>query len=454
MPPLNLMTAYATQNRYGESADLTNMFLETSKSTSGIALRPRFALSLYYTAGGGPIKAILHVSGVAGTATFTISGTSAYKDSTWLGTVVSGYGYTIATSGDEVVFTSGGFVYLYVFETNTFSQIVLPDSVKCNAVVFIAGRFYYNVNSSDRWYFSALYDAATVDALSFATAESNPDQTIGVCVLGDEVWFLGNKTIEPWYVTGDSSAPLQRAQGRVFQKGCGAQYSIAVIDNTLFWLGTDYNIYRASNVPIVISTPAISEKIRTSTRINECSAFRTAFAGHDFYVINIPLVGSYAYDVATQSWSEWASYGEDTLRVSCGTYADSGSLMGSAIDGKVYTWSDSELTDDGDPIEYKFAAYIPTISRGQVLHTLSVKGLFGSSVIGNDDHTIEMRYSDDGITWSGWSQRSLGATGQYATTAVWLRQGLIGSVGRSFEFRTTSPIVFTTNGLTYNERLS
>jgi hypothetical protein len=105
-------------------------------------------------------------------------------------------------------------------------------------VAYAGARFYYLEKGSDVWWFSALDDATSIDGLAFATAESAPDANVGLAVLTDEVWFFGEETVEPWYQTGDADAPLQRAQGRKFEKGCPARESIVKLDNTLFFVGS------------------------------------------------------------------------------------------------------------------------------------------------------------------------------------------------------------------------
>jgi hypothetical protein len=151
-------------------------------------------------------------------------------------------------------------------------------------------------------------------------------------------------------------------------------------DNTLVWIGDDFQVYRASSVPQVISDPGISERIRKAT--GDCSAWTFGLDGHSFYVLTIPGQGIFAYDASTQAWSEF------TWPVGYG-YQEAGEIVaGSALDGKLWTVDADALTDDGAAFERAVSATIPI--QGKPPRNDSVSIGTGASA----DTVIRLRWKD------------------------------------------------------------
>jgi hypothetical protein len=70
----------------------------------------------------------------------------------------------------------------------------------------------------------------------------------------------------------------------------------------------------------------------------------------------------------------------------------------------------------------------------------------------DDDPMMQMSYSDDlGQTWSAADDQSLGREGQRNTLVSWSRLGSLKRPGRTFRFRTMTPI--TVRKAKYNEPL-
>jgi hypothetical protein len=426
---------------------MVNLYVEQGQDRP--SRRPRPGLTLRYTLGAGPVRASLYSEGAVGPAVFSISGSKAYSGQTEIGTMTGTTNATIASSGDQVVFTLGGEAYLWT--GSVFSLIADVDLPAVSGVRFLGGRFYYQILDSDQWFYSALYDAAVIDGLAFATAESSPDWTRGIATLGDEVWFFGSQTIEPWYQTGDADAPLQRAQGRRFERGCAAAATICGLDNTLFWLGENGQVYRAGATPLRVSTNPIEKRIREAGATT-CTAFSTTFDGHEFYVLNIPGKGSFAFDVATSQWAEWQSYGQTVFKVTTCSQAGIDAYLGST-DGKVYGWDFNSYTDNGDVITRICPAFLLLAGGALANSNVCLQGVRGVGTVSGQGLAplVEMRWSDNGHTWSNWAARSLGEIGEYGRKAVWWRLGQIRSPGRWYEFRTTDPVIFSPSGLTLNE---
>ncbi len=153
----------------------------------------------------------------------------------------------------------------------SFAQVKTPDDVGISDVCYtqefivcvvtqgqgLNGRFYYIEPG-----------ATTIDPLNFATAERFPDP-INQCIsIGDQFWLFGTNSTEIWYFTGDQTAPVQRVQGRLFERGTWEGTGVQIKDSVLV-VGKDGRVYSVDSGPNVISTPAIEEQIRDAIRAAE-----------------------------------------------------------------------------------------------------------------------------------------------------------------------------------------
>lgn len=116
----------------------------------------------------------------------------------------------------------------------------------------IKGRFYF-IQPGE----------VTIDPLDFATAERSPDGLHQVMTYGDMFWLFGQTTTEPWIVTGDTTNPVQRFQGIIFDRGSWNGTAIKVKDS-LFVIDEDGGVFRINNGQQRVSQgrPDIEERIR------------------------------------------------------------------------------------------------------------------------------------------------------------------------------------------------
>jgi len=334
---------------------LRNMYLEEDKSgispdktlriqRPGLSLTDRLGdapiMGLHYRTATGERLAVQNSQLFAGTAakgTLAAASPVAIVSTPFLSLVAAdGKLYRYNTQIDVVTLPndapSNGFVQ-DVDQLNAYGLILLPN-----------GRFYWLVPGE-----------TTINALNFATAESLPDKAKALRRLGDEFWIFGDENIEVWQPTGDQDAPFQRASGRNFERGCLARDTVRRFDNTLVWVGDDYQVYRASSVPQVISDNGIAERIRKAT--GPCSAWVFGIDGHSFYVLTVPGQGRFAYDAATQAWSEF------TWPVGYGYQVNGQIVAGSDVDGRLFVVDGNALTDDGAAFERCLTATVAINGR-------------------------------------------------------------------------------------------
>jgi hypothetical protein len=432
---------------------LTNMYAEpTTQGPRSVSLRGRPGLLLSATRGLGPIRLIQ--PNRSGTGTYVVSGSAVYYNATLIGLVSYGEFVQGAASEAQTVITSGGRAYLLT--PTSVTLITDPDLPTVSGVVFCGGRFVYPNKDSSQYHYSAVGDATSIDGLDYSNTEGSPDWITRAETLGDEIAFFGTETIEYHRTTTDPNTPFVRADGRTQPKGSISPASITLLDNGLYFLGQEAGFGRAiyrtdGGVAAKISNPSIDYALALASEadIIDASAFGYVGEGHSWYVVNIPSVGSFAYDILTKTWAEWASYGLDTFRVTTGANG----LYGDHT-GKLYTFDPSAFDDNGDPLVRVCSALVPIEARVRC-NVLSLECATGvSTVTGEGSSTVaEMRYTDE-VTgdYSDWEACELGETGERQERVSWRQLGLMHPPGRLFEFRISEPVESVVYGASLNAR--
>jgi hypothetical protein len=429
------------------AARLLNMYVEqTPEGPTPNVRRPRPGLVLSSTIGLGPVRMIVTHQGYR----YVVSGTRVYRDGVQIGILPAGLQpVRHAQSDEQLVVVVDGAAYLI---DATVTQITMPDADVVSDVGFSNGRFIYVIADSGQYRYSEVGDAEDIGNLNFATAESDPDDTVSIEVLGSDVLFFGEKSTEWWGPTGSVAAPFQRYNGRRYDIGSAAQNSAVRMDNGIFWVGTaqrtdrtDLKVYRTSSVAEVISTPAIDALLSQCEDISTATAIEVPAEGRSFYVLNIPGVATVAFDVREKTWGEWSSYGLDNFRLQC---FDAG-LYGDSTSGKLWTFDTSVWMDGSDPIIRVCSAYLPASQKLRhsrlELYSARGEGEPGTSPV------VEMRYTDsDDHGWCDWSSAALGSHGNSARIR-WFQLGQIKPPGRVIEFRCSDDVLFAPYGVTVNE---
>lgn len=307
-----------------------------------------------------------------------VSSSSLFSGTQSKGAIAGDGRVAMASTPFATVIVGGNTAYLYATDIALLS---LPNDAPAGGVEDVDQLNGYAILLQPNGRFYWLVPGATaIDPLNFATAESLPDRAVAVRRLGDEFWIFGQENVEVWQPTGDLDAPFQRASGRNFERGCLYRDAVRRFDNTLVWVGDDYQVYRASSVPQVISDPGIAERIRKATAA--CSAWTFGIDGHSFYVLTIPGQGKFAYDAATQAWSEF------TWPAGYGYQVNGETIAASDIDGRVWRVDPAATTDDGVIFERAVTATVPV--RGMPPRNDSVSIGVGLS----QTSAIRMRWKD------------------------------------------------------------
>ena len=447
-------------------------------------------LRLLCTAGVGPIRGIWEHNGIG----YIVSGLELYSvSSTWnvalIGTVSGTGPVSMADNGAQLFIACNPNSYIYNFNTLAFQQITDPDFAGAVTVGYIDGYFVFNQPDSQILWVTSLLDGTSIDPLEFASAEGSPDGLVSLIVDHREVWLFGTNSVEVWYDAGLTDFPLTRIQGAYNEIGCAAAYSVAKLDNGLFWLGADARgrgiVYRANGYTGQrVSTHAVEFAIQGYSDISDAVAYTYQQEGHAFYVLIFPSAGAtWVYDVATGAWHERAGFENGLFgrhRSNCQMSMAGEIVVGDYDNGNLYAFDLDVFADNGEA--QKWLRSWRALPPGQndlkrtAHHSLQLDCETGVGLSGNDvpeelsyllteasselltesgdtitvdlevlqgsNPQVMLRWSDDGgHTWSNEHWTSMGAIGTYGNRAIWRRLGMTTKLrDRVYEVSGTDPV--------------
>jgi len=445
-------------------------------------------LRLLATLGGGPVRGLWQV----GQYGYAVSGSLFYRiDSNWnataIGTILGSGPVSMADNGTQIFIACNPEGYIYNTATEVLQQIGDVDFPGAVTVGYLDGYFVFNEPNSQRVWVTSLLDGTSIDPLDFASAEGSPDQLVSLIVDHREAWLFGTNSVEVWYDAGTPDFPLQRIQGAYNEIGCAAAYSVAKLDNTLFWLGKDARgqgiVYRANGYTGQrISTHAIEWHIQQYGNLSDAVGYTYQQDGHAFYVLNFTNANTtWVFDVATGEWTERAGWenGQFTRHWgNCQMAFNSEIVIGDYRNGNIYAF-DLDVYKDNGQIQRWLRSW-RALPPGQnnlkrtAQHGLQLDAETGTYfeetpstteylIAENDNLLITedgdalvtaygnaavtapqymLRWSDDGgHTWSSEHWRNGGGYGQYGTRVRWLRLGMTTKLrDRVYEVSGTDPI--------------
>lgn len=443
----------ANQGRSKEAntGELINLFPEAlpKDSLSSVALYGTPGLISFVTLPTTPILALFEMNEVlyAATATkfYSIQSNGSYAE---LGTVVlSGY-TSIAGNGSDIIIVGNGKGYKYN-TSGSFSELDISDNwYPSNNVIYQDGRFIFSRTSTTQIFISEL-DAATFDATEIVSTLGIPGNVVGVISDHREVWVFKEKSTEIRYNSGAADFPFETMQGAYIEKGCIAVGSIAKADNTVFWLGHDYMVYRADNYnPVRISTHAVEFDIKDGV-VSDAIAYTYYDEGHLFYVLTFPTQNvTWCFDISTGLWHKRSHFSYGRHASNCHAWCFSKNLVGDYTSGDIYQLDLDTYTDNGTAL--KRTAISPPIHADRNLVTMNEFEVDMDTGVGNvtgdgSDPEVMFTYSDDGgQTWSNEIQMSVGLIGEYTDRVIFRKLGQFRQ--RAIKIEISDPVEIVMHG--------
>ncbi len=406
----------------------------------------------------GPVRGLWTYGDYA----YAVSGNRFYQiDSNWSytdkGLVAGSDPVNMVDNGTQLFIAAGANGYIYNANTDVFAQITDPDFYGAVGVGFLDGYFVYNEPNSQKFWVTSLYDGTSVDPLDFASAEGSPDDLVTLIVDHREVWLFGQTSVEVWYNAGLPDFPLARIQGAFNEIGCQAPYSVAKLDNALFWLGKDARgngiVYRSKGYTGErVSTHAVEWQIQQYSTLADAVAYTYQQDGHAFYVLNFPTANTtWVFDVSTGVWHERAGWENNQFTRHLGqcqmNFANE-IVIGDYVSGTLYAYDMNVYSEAG--LVQKWLRSWRALPTGQndlkrtAQHSLQLDCESGVGIVTGQgsDPQVMLRWSDDGgHTWSNEHWKSMGQTGHYGQRVIWRRLGMTQKLrDRVYEISGTDPV--------------
>jgi hypothetical protein len=453
---------YVARSVNAADARMVNLFAEVlSEGKEAAFLQRAPGLRKLNTIGNGPIRGLWAFSPQDGVG-FVVSGTQLYKidnayTATLIGTVAGTGPVSIADNGTQLFIAANGPSYIYNNTTNAFGQITDPDFPGAVTVAYLDGYFVFNEPNSQKMWVTQLLDGTSIDPLDFASTEGSPDGLVAVLSNFREIWAFGTNSIEVWYDSGASDFPLQRIQGAFNELGCAAPYSIAKVDNGLFWLGRDRRgqgiVYQANGYSGQrISTHAVEWQIQQYADLTDAIAYTYQQDGHSFYVLIFPTANTtWVYDLATQAWHERAGFTDGAFtrhRSNCQMAFNNEVVVGDFQNGNIYAFDLDDYSDNGQIQKWLRSWRALGPGKNDLKRTaqhslqLDIESGVGLNLGQGSDPQVMLRWSDDGgHTWSNEHWSPVGKIGEYYKRVFWRRLGMTLKLrDRVYEVSMTDPV--------------
>jgi hypothetical protein len=228
-----------------------------------------------------------------------------------------------AYNGTFVITVTGANTYTYTMLSNPGGNATVVGSYSVSAsfltvtnnligtpIDITFGDSYGILGYADgKFQITSSYDLTTLDALDFATAESNPDGLVRLIYDHGELVLFGTQTTEFWSNTGGQDFPYSNQRGSTLQFGLAAKWSLVQYNDSLAGLfknsmGQVQVMMMRGHAVVPISTQEMDSVINGYATVSDATAFGYMLGGHPMLQINFPSQNaSWLYDASTQLWS-------------------------------------------------------------------------------------------------------------------------------------------------------
>lgn len=341
---------------------------------------------------------------------------------------------------------------LYIYDGTTLTQNTDPDLPNVYSVTELNQRFIVT-DENDRSYWTNLLDGGSVDGLDFFTAESHPDKLVRSFSDGEKFYNMGSVSTETMgAVTNPSSSSnaFARLGSGVIKSGLAGVHAVAVDVNslTVVFLGNERIVYATQGYePQAISTPYIERRLHkaSSDAIAATRIFAYSDEGENFFVMNVPNIGTFVYGKRLQKWHTRETFGKTNWRANMCVQAFGEDYVASAGENKIWRMSRSIANDAGKPISREFSA------------SIAIRGINSVSEIMLDGYAdrncaVSMRRRLPGKKrlYSGYVDRFMQSPDR-EYSATWRRLGKTLPPEEIFNFRITDDACVTISGARAND---
>ena len=378
-----------------------------------------------------------------------------------LGAIPDDPNTTISGNNGKVTICAGGNYYLW--DGTTLTEPAPGAFTEFGSVTFYKQLTVLTELGGRRVQWSNPAAPATLNGLSFATAESTDDDILRAELVGGSLMVFKTSSIETWASYRDGS--LAAVPGSTNERGLKAFSLLTSIPNGVFFVGSDGVAYLGATGGMTrVSTSSVETSIAQE---EPQGAIYYEDEGHKFCALLFDSRPAWVYDIATGEWHEraegndlgpWsvqactAAYGRYIVGTKTGFLAklsrvgqDMGKTMVKRAIGMTFGGELDQFRVHEFGLPVKVGVYPDRRGPSPILveTVVTVLDADGLPVVLLDDdgnpvtilskvpshrppveQMIELRVSgDDGLTWSDPDPRGLGAPGDYRRRVSWRRLG-------------------------------
>lgn len=276
------------------------------------------------------------------------------------------------------------------------------DLPQPNSVSFLDGFYVFTI--PDGRIFASELNSTEVNALSFATAEAQPDGLLRGIAHGGLFYAMGPSSIEPYRNIGASPFPLQRSTSII---PVGIKTTMAVAGYELGWdrdpyfVAHDGTVRRLSGYTAEsVSTPDVESFIAKST-VSSLRAYCYTAKGKAFWVVSSDQ-GTWELNVTTGAWNERVSTGLNRWRGLHSVKVGTQWIVGDILGNNLLSISETLTTEAGSAVTW-------TIESGPVAEfpaRVGIPGVYGNFTEADVNMLVSWSH-DGGKTWANPLTRSL-----------------------------------------------
>lgn len=306
-------------------------------------------------------------------------------------------------------------------------------------IVFLStnGRLFYN----DDGQIISGQNQITFTTGAVFPREFGTDLFVGIGVDHREITNIGTLTSEGYINVGNPvGTPFSTAPQSFIELGAHPQaaYSIALQDQTLFWVANDKTVRRKNGqTPQRVSNSGI-EAILEHANLQGSYALTPNIAGHPLWVYVMPAAfRTIAYDCLTTEWFEIESYNLGYWRSLCYINAYGRQFVGDSQGSGIGYLDTSVFTEFGNTLVSTLTTQTIYHDHNRINHRrLEIVVSSGQDSIAGAN--LSLYVSDDSAnTFRGFPIRNLGGIGSFTVRAVWFNLGQARS--RVYKFTTSDP---------------
>ncbi len=414
---------------------------------------------------GAEIQGIYCEAGVRSGALFVVAGGTLYSiSSSWTATSIGAIGGT----GNAVF--AGLRDNLYVaradkpwrWNGSALTQVADVDAPNATSLLVLSQRLVASEDGADTFYWSAVLDGTTWEALGFATAEQRPDVIYRMIRLSGQILALGAASIEIIRATTSSTLPFANITGQSIDESDGilSANSYAIRGDKLFLIGGNLSPYIMSGFALnpLPRNGEMEDELLALSAANRalvtCMAYQ--YGSNEFFKVRLPGSAAFVLNTTTGFWHREQSWEEDIYLPRFHATAYGYDVQVDEGGSVLYTLDNTVFTDAGNTVE-RIATLRPSFRDDEIIGSLCVDlQAFGRPLSGQGSNpSIMVEISTDGRTIRDDSRSEitlqLGADGRYQKPVMWGLGMVPPGEATNISIRMTDPAGVTIYGAWINE---